>query len=282
MNHALRRIDHVVVAVHDLDAAGAFYGRLGFQVGPRNRHPWGTENRLIQFGSSFIELITVGPDADAIPHHEEGRFSFGGFVRDYLRAREGLAMLALDSDDARADAARFSREGIGSFEPFSFERRGRRPDGSETHVAFTLAFAVASRAPEAAFFVCQQHFPENFWNSSFQRHENGASGIATVGLTAESPGEHEAFLAAFSGSPAQREPDGSLSIELLDGRLNVVPDTTAGGELQLRSVTIRIPDPAAQARRLAEAGIPFTDEHGDLSIPAESAFGLVIRFTRSG
>ncbi|MBN9147100.1 MAG: VOC family protein [Nitrobacter sp.] len=55
-----RRIDHVVVAVHDLDAAGAFYQRLGFQVGGRNHHPWGTENRLIQFNNAFIELIAVG------------------------------------------------------------------------------------------------------------------------------------------------------------------------------------------------------------------------------
>ena len=44
-----RRIDHLVVAVRDLDGAGRFYERLGFQVGARNRHPWGTENRLVQF-----------------------------------------------------------------------------------------------------------------------------------------------------------------------------------------------------------------------------------------
>ena len=41
-----RRIDHLVVAVRDLDEAGRFYERLGFQVGARNRHPWGTENRI--------------------------------------------------------------------------------------------------------------------------------------------------------------------------------------------------------------------------------------------
>ncbi|MFX8809231.1 VOC family protein, partial [Acinetobacter baumannii] len=55
----MKRIDHLVVAVHDLDQAAGFCHRLGFQVGARNRHPWGTENRLVQFASSFIELITV-------------------------------------------------------------------------------------------------------------------------------------------------------------------------------------------------------------------------------
>ena len=63
-----RRIDHLVVAVHDLDQAGSFYQRLGFQVGARNRHPWGTENRLVQLPSSFIELITVGEGAAIAPH----------------------------------------------------------------------------------------------------------------------------------------------------------------------------------------------------------------------
>jgi catechol 2,3-dioxygenase-like lactoylglutathione lyase family enzyme len=83
-----RRIDHLVVAVHDLDQAGSFYQRLGFQVGARNRHPWGTENRIVQLPSSFIELITVGEGA-AIAPHRASAFSFGAFVQDYLRGREG-------------------------------------------------------------------------------------------------------------------------------------------------------------------------------------------------
>src|ERR1700742_1570678 len=118
MSQISRRIDHVVVAVHDLDAAGALYERLGFQVSGRNRHPWGTENRLVQFPTSFIEIVTVGADPGLIPEHTAKQFSFGAFMRDYLRRREGLAMLVLSSDDAKADAALYSREGIGSFDPF--------------------------------------------------------------------------------------------------------------------------------------------------------------------
>ena len=50
----------------------------------------------------------LGGHAADIPPHEPGRFSFGAFVRDYLREREGVAMLVLDSADARADASRFA------------------------------------------------------------------------------------------------------------------------------------------------------------------------------
>lgn len=278
MGHIPRRIDHVVVAVHDLDAAGAFYQRLGFLVGARNRHPWGTENRLIQFGSSFIELITVGPDADAIVDHAPGHFSFGGFVRDYLREREGLAMLVLGSDDAKADAASFAKQGLGSFEPFFFERKGRRPDGSETHVAFTLAFAVDALAPSAGFFVCQQHYPENFWNPAFQRHDNGASAIAAVGMAAASPRMHLSFFNAFAGSVAQQNAHGLASIGLRDARLTISPEASGQAGLRLQSMTIRVPDAKAQAERLARAGIPFIAADKSLCIAPETAFGLALFF----
>lgn len=281
MTASPRRIDHAVVAVHDLDAAGAFYGSLGFRVGARNRHPWGTENRLIQFGSSFIELIALGPDAGAIPDHARGRFSFGAFVRDFLREREGPAMLVLDSDDAEADAALFAREGIGSFEPFFFERKGRRPDGGEAGVAFTLAFAVDPRSPGAGFFVCQQHAPESFWNPAFQDHPNGAGDVAALGLIAPDPPAHEAFLAAFSGGTASRRASGALSFALAQGRLDVSADPSGPASppgLRLRSVAVRLPALGGQIARLRAEGIPFVPGDGSLAVPAEAAFGTGIVF----
>ena len=55
-----RGLDHLVIGVRDLDRAGALYQRLGFQVGKRNLHPWGTENRIVQFPGAFLELLAVG------------------------------------------------------------------------------------------------------------------------------------------------------------------------------------------------------------------------------
>lgn len=282
-----RRIDHLVVAVHDLDEASTFYQRLGFQVGARNRHPWGTENRLVQFGSSFIELITVGEDAE-IPPHGEGSFSFGAFVRDYLAQREGLAMLVLDSDDAKADAASFAQKGIGSFEPFFFERRGRRPDGTPTHVAFTLAFARDEAAPQAAFFVCQQHYPENFWNPEFQRHDNKAVDIAAVSFVAQDPERHRGFLAAFTGSDPERIVDRDLSFPLRDARLDVMtPDDAAEvfGSVEvdpdqpsLAAFSVRVEDIGRQARWLDAAEVPYQHIGSRLVVPASAAFGVAIAF----
>jgi catechol 2,3-dioxygenase-like lactoylglutathione lyase family enzyme len=282
-----RRIDHLVVAVHDLDQAGSFYQRLGFQVGARNRHPWGTENRIVQLPSSFIELITVGEGA-AIAPHRASAFSFGAFVQDYLRDREGLAMLVLDSQDAKADAALFSESGIGSFEPFHFERSGRRPDGSETKVAFTLAFTSAENSPKAGFFVCQQHFPENFWNPEFQRHDNKATQISSVTLAAPSPERLRSFLRAFTGvQPASPEGD-DLSFRLGESHIDVLtPDDAAEiygsveAELDQPSFVafaVRVEDIHRQAQWLDSADIPYQHIGSRLIVPASGAFGVAIAF----
>ena len=278
----MRPIDHIVVAVRELDEAGDFYRKLGFQVGSRNRHPWGTENRLIQFRSSFIELITVGDNAGVIPAHEPQRFSFGAYVRDYLRKREGLAMLALASDNAKADAALFAAKEIGNFEPFFFERKGRRPSGGETHVAFTLAFALDANAPHAAFFVCQQHFPQNFWNADFQRHANGATNISAVTLTVPEPVAHAAFLAAFSGAEQRQAPGGNLSFSLDGGRIDLVSGAGEKGrplaEPLFTSFSVQVSELGPQADALQAAGIPFTAAGNRLTVPPHAAFGVEVIF----
>ncbi len=282
-----RRIDHLVVAVQDLDQAGHFYQRLGFQVGSRNRHPWGTENRIVQFPGSFIELITVGEGA-AIAPHAASTFSFGAFVQDYLRTREGLAMLVLDSQDAKADAALFAKEGIGSFEPFHFERTGRRPDGSETKVAFTLAFTSVERSPKASFFVCQQHLPDNVRNPEFQRHDNQATRISSVTLAAPEPEQLRTFLAAFTGvQPGS--PDGDdLTFRLDESHIDVLtPDDAAEiyGSIEaeldqpsLVAFAIRVEDIQRQERWLDAAEIPFQHIGSRLIVPASAAFGVAIAF----
>lgn len=222
----VRPLDHLVIGVPDLAEAGARFEALGFQIGSVNRHPWGTHNRIVQFADeTFLELITVG-EPEKIPQHGPRRFSFGAFVRDALERRPGLSMLVLKGTDARGDAAEFAKLGIGDFEPFDFSRKGKRPDGSETEVAFSLAFAADSALPEAAFFTCQQHFPQNFWSKAAQTHRNGATGISRVTLVAENPSDHHIFLGAFIGNREMRAT--SFGIEIEAGRATIEIVTRAG------------------------------------------------------
>src|ERR1700722_6501796 len=114
-----RAIDHVVIPTLDLAAQATLYRRLGFQVSQRNRHPWGTENHIVQFDGAFLELVGRG-EGFAPPAPDDPVFPFAGFLDQFLRSREGLAMLVLRTDDAEADRRAFAAQGIGDRPRFDF------------------------------------------------------------------------------------------------------------------------------------------------------------------
>ncbi len=195
-----RGIDHIVHAVRDLDAAAALYRGLGFTVGGRNRHPWGTHNHIVQLPGFFIELLTLA-EPDKLGSDGFSQL-FGAYNRDFLKSHEGLSLLILESRDADADEKDFRAAAIAASDVMRFEREGRRPDGSSVKLGFSLAFADDTRAPQIHFATCQQHYPENFWNPAFQKHANSASGIAGVVAVADKPEQHRAFMQAFAGAQA--------------------------------------------------------------------------------
>jgi hypothetical protein len=196
-----RALDHLVIAARDLDAAAEAYRRLGFQVGPRNRHPWGTQNHIVQFPGAFLELVGLG-EGFSRPAPDDPLFAFAGFLEMFLGHSEGLAMLVLRSQDAKADQRAFSTKGLGDFPRFDFGRKGMR-GGREVEVAFSLAFARCPTLPQTGFFVCQQHFPENFWDAAAQVHPNGATGVAGLTFVHPKPEAVSVFLSGFVDAPAQ-------------------------------------------------------------------------------
>ena len=234
-------LDHIVHAVRDLDAAAGFYRSLGFTVGARNRHPWGTHNYIVQLPGCFIELLTLA-EPDKLADDGFSRL-FGAYARDFLQRGEGLALLILESHDARADAAAFRTAHIAASDVMRFERAGARPDGSAVKVGFSLAFAEDKLAPDIHFATCQQHYPENFWNPAFQKHANSVSGIAGVVVVADTPERHRGFMQAFAGAEAAASrdgfniatPRGTIEVTTPDAFLRrfgvAAPDVTRGPRL---------------------------------------------------
>jgi Glyoxalase-like domain len=270
--------------VRDLDAAGDRYAQLGFTVGARNRHSWGTHNRIVQFPGVFIELITIG-EPERIRPARPRSISFGGFTADFLRKTEGLSMLVLEGKGA-SDAAAFRAAGIGDFDVFDFEREGKRPDGATVKVAFSLAFASDPRAPDTGFFTCQQHFPENFWNPAFQAHRNGVSGVAGVVLAAENPADHHVFLKAFSGVTDLKSTSTGITIETPRGEIQVMdpaafrlhyavepPDVARGMRLAALRFSVRDLKTARAA-----LGMSADERMGKLIVAPDSAHGATLVF----
>ncbi len=282
-----RGLDHVVHAVRDLDAGADLYRRLGFTVGARNRHPWGTHNQLVQLPGFFVELLTV---AEPEKLGSDG-FSalFGTFNRIFLKHHEGLSLLILESSDARADAALFRAAGIGVADAMTFEREGRRPDGSTVKVAFSLAFARDKNAPGAGFAACQQHFPENFWNPTFQQHRNTAAGIDAIVLVAENPSDHHIFLSAFTGVRDLQATSSGVTattprgdIKLMDqaafrSHFGTEPPDVAEGA-RLAAVQFHVRERAALMAALDVGGIAFSEQMGSIVVAPGTAMGATLVF----
>ncbi len=283
-----RRLDHLVLPARDLEAQAAFHRRLGFQVGARNIHPWGTENRLVQFDGCFLELITLGGQV-APPDHAPRRFSFGAHARDWLAAKgDGMSMLVADSRDAAADALWLRQAGLGDYEPFHFARKGRRPDGSETEVAFTLAFATPAVAPDLSFFFCQQHFPENFWNPALQRHDNSAIGVGRVVVTGADLPAGGSFLQRWLGGTVTAEPEGMTAVTAggkvsfwsAEGARRQFGDDPlfATPEPRFAAIVFTVESLAAAELSLRAGNVPHRREGRRLVVPSEVAFGVLLAF----
>jgi Glyoxalase-like domain len=185
-----RTIDHVVHAVEDLDAAAGAYRQLGFVVTPRADHPFGTSNRLVVLGGSYLELVAVtAPERIPIT-------GFAARVASHLLTRgPGISHVVLSSGDPQADRALLGELSTG--EVFSFSRPAPQPEGP----AITAAFdCVLIHAPaDLGMFLCHHRVPQAVWNRTTTNHPNRATTITGLDLPVEP--DSLRVLARVAGAP---------------------------------------------------------------------------------
>ena len=147
---SLTHLDHVVVAVKEIDGALGRYARLlGRRPSWRGEHPGaGTENVLFRLSNTYLELLAPAG---------------AGPVGDALRARlashaEGPVALAFRTDDATACHAELRARGLEAGEPeegvgrdveSGAYRRWRRVPLPPHDTRGVLLFAIEHLSPEA-------------------------------------------------------------------------------------------------------------------------------------
>ncbi len=273
-----RPIDHLVLAVPDLAAAAATYRALGFSVGTRNRHPWGTENHVVQLDGAFLELIGLADDFVApAPYHPAARFAAD--VEAAVKRGGGFASVALRTEDAGAEAKRLSTLGLGSGRMMHFGRTSEAPDGTRRELSFTLAFVDQPAFPEAGFFFCQHGRPEHFWNAAAQVHANGARSLGAVTLCLDTPSTYAATIADIcDAEPAG--PAGTAAIPTNGGEIDLrAPDEQEGAVAgRFTSFTVAVASLDVVRRLLDQARIPYRDRARSIVVAAEHTFGVTIVF----
>jgi catechol 2,3-dioxygenase-like lactoylglutathione lyase family enzyme len=134
----LHAIDHVVIRVRDLDAGARNYARLfGRAPSWRGEHPGaGTANVLFRLENAYVELLAAA-----------GEGPLARVLNDQLASHgEGVAALALATDDADALAARLRERGIEASEPAEGEGR-EATSGALRRWRNTFLPTAATRGP---------------------------------------------------------------------------------------------------------------------------------------
>ncbi|MBR0664594.1 VOC family protein [Roseomonas hellenica] len=277
---ALRHViglDHVVVAVRDLDAAAAGWQALGFTVSPRGTHSahMGSGNYTIMFGEDYLELLGV---LVPTPHNAP--------MRAFLDGREGLERAAFTTDDAAAGVAELQARGIAATGPIAFGRPVTLPGGGEAEARFNVfQWPLDARPGGLRIFACEHLTRENVWIPALQSHANAVSRILRVEVLATAPAGAAASMAQLLDRRATADPDGAQRVPTGSGRADLVfldrttlaarhPGQSLAGlpEEGAAVLVLGTADPAATAAALGLM------PDAPLFVPATRANGVALRF----
>jgi len=165
------RVDHVVFAVRDLDAAGErFSTEFGLASVAGGVHPrWGTGNRVIPLGSDYLELISVVDPAAAAT-------ALGRALIELTSEGDRWFALCLADDDIGATGARLGLE---------VDAGSRvRPDGRVVEWR-GAGIEDPRRTPDLPFFIAWDVSAELHPGAGRLAHPSGASGIAWVEIAGD-------------------------------------------------------------------------------------------------
>jgi len=277
MRTTISGIDHVVIAVRDLDRAQAVFERLGFTLTPRGVHTLGSQNHCVMFERDYFELLAPPRAHPAMQYYN-----------DFLARGDGLAAIALATEDANAAHAALRADGIEAEAPLDFARPVELPGGARD-AAFRIVQLPVAQTPGCRTFLCQHFTRDVVWRPEYQRHALGAIGLAGVAVVVEDPARTAPrYAQIFDTRPATiteglRIDTGSAPIALTArGKLG---RRLAGAELPARprpfvaALFIRVTDRAAAADTLRKGGFaPVALRDGSYAVHAHEACGVTLVF----
>jgi hypothetical protein len=252
-------IDHVIVAVRDLEGTAERYRQLGFALKPGRLHDDSIRNQHVKFpNGSEIELITASEPRDEL-------------ARDYLKhlaQGDGPAYLVLYAPSPERLEAAMTAAGQPYHRSYLLSPKGE----GLGYLFFGQRNAVPSDRPE--------HFA----------HANGAETLAAVWLAGEGFAKETALLAALGvagAAPARLSLPGAgtadiQSIPLPEGRIQLLPSSfQARSDRRIVGVTLITSDLQRLRNCLAQARLPVPPtvkrEDGDsVFLPPALTHGLWI------
>ena len=288
-------LEHPLVCSRVLEQLAARYRALGFAPTPKGLHPWGTGTQLVMFPDNFIELMGIEDRSriDVVTGSAERPvgFRFGRFIADFLDRREGIAMVALHSRDARADLAAVEARGVPSAGLVDFRRAVRLPDGRAGEAVVTLAMLIDPEQPQLSHFICHQHRPELVWVPDWLDHPNGAAAITRITYAAADPDSVRPRFAGIWGAQAIAAEPGGFRVATAGGDFLVLDHAAclarfAGTTMPDRwddspcaiAIRVRVLGLARLRAYLANNAVPASGEGGTVIVGPPYAGPVVLEF----
>jgi catechol 2,3-dioxygenase-like lactoylglutathione lyase family enzyme len=191
-------LDHIPVAVRDLDAAQATYRALGFSLKPGRPHANGIRNAHVKFpDGAGLELLTVPAAVDPLSTK----------YMNMIRAGDGPGFLAFHARDPEALHAALRAGG------YEFDDANGLTDLRATALEY-LFWIQDNRSPTDR--------PEHF------AHPNGATALGAVWIATDERDALVRLLTRLGGRQERRqvlapEPVEATVVTLAEGQVIVVP-----------------------------------------------------------
>ena len=273
----VKGIDHIVIATRDLDSTQDTFRRMGFTLTPRGHHTLGSQNHCVVFGQDYFELLMV-------PQRLPGR----EYYYDFARIGDGLAAVALKTDNARGAYGELSAAALAPSEPVDFSRPVQLPEGAK-NASFRITQLGLEQTPGGQVFVCQHFTRDVVWRPEYQRHANTATGLAALAiLSNDVPATAAAYERLFDVKA--RTIDEGLLIDTGDTPIAVVGERALAKRLPgvwisarhqpcMAALFIRVSDRGVAERSIRAGGLhPTRMPDGSVAVGAAEAHGVAIIF----
>jgi catechol 2,3-dioxygenase-like lactoylglutathione lyase family enzyme len=268
---AIGTIDHVVIAVGDLEASAERYRRLGFTLSPKGVHSaaLGTANHTIMLQRDYFELLTV-----VSPTERNDRW------RRAIAASGGIDGIAFTTENAAAAREHWLAQGLAPDALMRFSRAVPRPSGPDLEARFEAVSLPDLPETGVRVFVCSQPTREAVWLPELVTHANTAQGI--VAVTIASPDLEDAVRRWREIVPDVRVAPSTRGVDLVAGahRIELVPASGAGGARAL-GLAIRVGDLDACRAALDAGGVRYAQAEGAVVVPPDEAANVELRFLKA-
>ena len=279
-------VNHVGIAVRNLDEAAARYQALGFTLSPLSVHSgsktpgeppqlMATGNRCAIFPHNYVELLgIVNPGLLD--------WSWGDFIKRF----QGAHIICFGCKDANVVDHRVRNNGIETSGVISLQRDIGTPEGTRT-ARFDCVHFDRAATPEGLIQAARHRNPEYVHQPRYLTHPNGAKALAEVVLVTTDEAATAHRYEKLTGQKTAKGADRFIiDLPLVTRLIFVNPDTIGAflpGSLfspapSIVAMGFAVEDLHRTRDLLQRGGFDVIASEQRLVVPAEEALGVVHYF----